>query len=113
MVKFEKMILWQFPYAIPNKDFTLKTGIDGNVELDYWNEEKLGQKPNIIQIHTAYMQMAKKKKELLPKFDDSDPAPWLNQKAETSRRSAEEKRPFFHIPLVDVDLKTGIVTQKQ
>lgn len=111
MSNFEKMILWQYPYAIAGKDFTLKTDNDGNPELDYWNTEKLGSLPNVMKLHATYMQFAKKKKELLPKFDDTDPAPWLNEKKETVNR-AFEKQIFSHIPIVNVDFTNGIVTQK-
>lgn len=109
MVTFDKMIQWQYPYAVAGSDYTLKTDETGNPALDYWNEEKLGAMPNIMKLHTEYMLMAKKKKDLLPKFDDTDPAPWLNAKKETVRRA---EQPSFRIPIVNVDLKTGIVTQK-
>lgn len=103
------MIKWQYPYAIAGSDYTLKRDEDGKPTLNYWNEERLGPMPNMMKLHTEYMKMVKRKKELLPKFDDSDPAPWLNEKKETSRRV---EQPSFHIPIVDIDLKTGLVTQK-
>lgn len=89
MTAFERMIHCTYPNAIPGKDFTLMTGEDGNPVIDYWNKEKLGVEPSICAIHASYMRWAKKKKELLPTFDDSDPAPWLNKNFE----DVAEKQP--------------------
>lgn len=101
MTPFERMIHCTYPNAIPGKDFTVMTGADGNPEIDYWNAEKLGIEPSISAIHASYMRWAKKKKELLPTFDDTDPAPWLNKhtarmpekQPETAESSAIQANP--------------------
>ena len=94
MNTFQHMITAQYPYAVPGEDFTVKTGEDGHPAIGYWNAEKLGPEPSLTTLHANYMRWAMRKKEMLPKFDDSDPAPWLNkrieERTEVSRTIAQE-----------------------
>lgn len=105
---FVKMITSIYPDAIYNKDFTLKPDEEGHTVIDQWNKLKLGEKPNIKILHSHYMNMVKEKKEMLPAFDDSDPAPWLNipEKKENIRIAKEKE---IHIPIVNFDPVTGFL----
>lgn len=107
MANFESMIKMFYPDAISGVDYTLdKDDENGSVYISEWNEKKLGPKPNEITLHSGYMKEIAKKKELIPTTDIEDPAPWLNSPEEKAnmRRIAE---PSFHIPIVNVDPKTG------
>jgi hypothetical protein len=121
MTSFERMIHCTYPNAIPGKDFTLMTGKDGNPEIDYWNTEKLGVEPSISAVHASYMRWAKKKKELLPTFDDTDPAPWLNkqhnvnhpeERAETYQHAPKTEKATIPIPGTVQVYPNGIITRR-
>ena len=78
--KIAKMVTALFPDAIPGEDFLIELLADKTAVITKWNELKLGKNPGLQKIHDLYMVYAKKKKELLPNFDDSDPLPYLSKK---------------------------------
>lgn len=107
MANFEKMIKMFYPDAVANVDYSLNTDEEtGAVEIENWNEAKLGPMPNVITLHSQYMKEIRKKKELIPTLDATDPAPWLNSPAEEKTRRVAER---FHIPIVNVDPRTGLL----
>lgn len=118
MNALKKMIVCQYPYAVPDEDFTIKTGENGHPEIGYWNTEKLGTEPSLTAMHANYMRWAKRKKEMLPKFDDSDPAPWLNaveDRTEISRtiaQEANEEQNLVHLDTYCV-FPNGIIAKKK
>lgn len=77
--KVEKMVTALFPDAIPGKDFSVKIS-DGKAVITSWNSIKLGFNPGIEKIHEMYMKYVQKRKSIIPKFDDSDPLPYLSEK---------------------------------
>ena len=77
--KVEKMVTALFPDAIPGKDFTVQI-VDGKAVITSWNSIKLGFNPGIEKIHEMYMRYVQKRKSIIPKFDDSDPLPYLSEK---------------------------------
>lgn len=92
--KIAKMVTALFPDAIPGEDFEIAVLSDKNAEITSWNELKLGKNPGIRKIHDLYMANVKKKKELLPTFDDSDPLPYLSEQHifrafETNKKTIE------------------------
>ena len=117
MATFADMVKDSYPDAREGVDFDVKTGKDGNLEIGYWNEEKLGPEPDIIRLHSAFMVNRKKRKKLIPTLDDEDPAPWLNAKKEKNgpseaavRREIEIRHDIrSDIPLVHIDPETGIL----
>lgn len=107
MANFENMVKMFYPDAIKDVDYSLNTDEEtGAVEIENWNAEKLGPMPNVITLHTQYMKEIRKKKELIPTLDATDPAPWLNSPAEEKTRRMTER---FHIPIVNVDPRTGLL----
>ena len=78
--KLAKMVTALFPDAIPDEDFAIEIIADQTAVITKWNELKLGRNPGLKKIHDLYMNYAKKKKGILPNFDDSDPLPYLSEK---------------------------------
>lgn len=66
MATFSDMINYSYPDAVKGVDFTLKSDTEGNPEIDYWNEEKLGPEPDILKIHASYMKSVKRRKQMIP-----------------------------------------------
>lgn len=89
----EKMILELFPDAIPDKDFSIQLLPDNTVAISNWNAFKLGTMPELTKMHTIYMRRVKRRKELMPDSDDTDPLPYLSAKPEEekSRRASESQ----------------------
>ena len=120
MVNFNKMISRFYPDAIPDKDFKTVTDDDGRISISEWNTKKLGAEPDIPKLHEKYMELAKEIKVYAPKFDDSDPAPWLTKKKEEPEkiRQSSTNSTVYNIhntrlPLVNFDPQTGIVSYKE
>lgn len=120
MSAFSKMIKFIYPDAVPGVDFTERSTEDGKVELAYWNERKLGSKPELMQLHAAYMRDVMRRKEYLPKTDTTDPAPWLNDSppADTSAKTeapAEKvlRASLAGLPVVNIDPVSGNIRQKE
>lgn len=78
--KIAKMVTSLFPDAIPGEDFSIESLADNSSVITKWNELKLGKNPGLQKLHDLYMAYVKKKKALLPSFDDSDPLPYLSEK---------------------------------
>lgn len=76
--KLAKMVTALFSDAIPGEDFAIEM-IGEKAVITKWNELKLGRNPGLQKIHDLYMNYAKKKKGILPNFDDSDPLPYLKE----------------------------------
>lgn len=118
MVNFSTMIKRFYPDAIPDIDFRTETAEDGTVSITDWNAKKLGPEPNLSLLHANYMKLAREIKERSPKFDDSDPAPWLNAKEKKEpeqvryQQTIHQHHNRFHIPVVNFDPETGIVTER-
>lgn len=116
MVNFNKMISRFYPDAIPDKDFKTVTDGDGRISISEWNTKKLGAEPDIPKLHEKYMELVKEIKVYAPKFDDSDPAPWLSEKKkeepENIRHSSISNTYIqnTHLPIVNFDPETGFVT---
>lgn len=110
MSRFSAMIKHFYPDATEGTDFTVETADNGEKHFANWNADKLGSVPDLKLLHTRYLEFLKKQKELLPKTDDTDPAPWLNPPPEKVRIS---QPPAFRIPTVNVDFRKGIVTQER
>ena len=116
MVNFNTMIKRFYPDAKPEEDFTTETAEDGSVKLKTWNTKKLGTEPDVAKLHEKYMKIAKEIKVYSPKFDDADPAPWLNPKKpeepENIRHSSISNTYIqnTHLPIVNFDPETGLVT---
>ena len=108
-MSFAAMIKCFYPDAKEGVDFALERSNSGKIDITLWNEEKLGKLPDIKLLHSRYMEFIKRQKELLPKTDDSDPAPWLNEAQETARISLDNA---FKIPVVDIDFQSGFVIQR-
>lgn len=116
---FTQMILNAFPDATPGEDFTIKSDSEGHPELDYWNTEKLGNEPNITALHSDYMKQLKRRKEIIPATDDSDPAPWLNADYKTPKDKENLQAQIRYlqtvnnnateVPRVQIDPDTGMV----
>lgn len=119
MATFADMIRASYPDAVEGRDFELKTGYDGNTEIGYWNEAKLGPEPDIIRLHASYMRMIAKRKERIPTLDASDPAPWLNASGKKEEPPAQQKpeekvinvHRAVNIPLVHVDPYSGFIME--
>ena len=116
MVNFTTMIKRFYPDAVPGRDYQTATGEDGRISISDWNTKKLGTMPDITKLHKKYMELAKEIKVYSPKFDDSDPAPWLTEKKEEEPeniRHSSISNTYIHntrLPLVNFDPETGIVT---
>lgn len=108
-MSFTAMIKYFYPDATDGVDFAVERLNSGEVDITMWNEEKLGKLPDIKLLHSRYMEFIKRQKELLPKTDDTDPAPWLNEFQETAR---VVRNNAFKIPVVDIDFKSGFVVQR-
>lgn len=93
--KTAKMVTSIFPDAIPGEDFLIELMPDKTAAITKWNELKLGKNPGLQKIHDLYVVYAKKKKELLPNFDDSDPLPYLSEKK--AFRSFELKQELIEV----------------
>lgn len=119
MVNFNKMISRFYPDAIPDKDFKTVTDGYGRISISEWNTKKLGAEPDIPKLHEKYMELVKEIKVYAPKFDDSDPAPWLSEKKkeepENIRHSSISNTYIqnTHLPIVNFDPETGIVSYKE
>lgn len=89
----EKMIVELFPDAIPDKDFSIQLLPDNTVTITGWNAFKLGVMPELEKLHDIYMRRIKKRKELMPDSDDTDPLPYLSEKPkeEKVRRVVEDQ----------------------
>jgi hypothetical protein len=74
-----KMVTALFPDAIPDIDFYVEV-MNESAIITKWNELKLGKNPGMQKIHDLYMGYARKKKEILPQFDATDPLPFLSEK---------------------------------
>lgn len=120
MVNFETMIKRFYPDAVPGRDYQTVTADDGRISISEWNTKKLGAMPDIPKLHKKYMELAREIKEYSPKFDDSDPAPWLSEKKkdepEKIRHSSNHSTVYnihnTRLPLVNFDPETGVVTYK-
>ena len=110
MSSFPAMIKYFYPDAVEGEDFTLERTDSGEINITRWNDDKLGQLPDLKTLHSRYMEYIKRLKEYSPKADDSDPAPWLNDSPETARVVHENT---LRIPIVDVDFKRGFVIQQE
>lgn len=108
-MSFAAMIKYFYPDAAEGSDFALERSNSGKIDITLWNEEKLGKLPDIKLLHSRYIEFLKRQKELSPKTDDTDPAPWLNEVPEVARISHDNA---FKIPIVDVDLRNGFVIQR-
>ena len=93
--KIAKMVTVLFPDAIPGEDFSIEVLADKTAVITKWNELKLGKNPGLQKIHDLFIVYAKKKKELLPNFDDSDPLPYLSEKK--AFRSFEMKQEAIEV----------------
>lgn len=87
--KVEKMVKALFPDAVPGKDFSVKI-INGRAAITAWDSVKLGMPPGIEKIHEMYMKYARRRKEILPGFDDTDPLPYLSE--HKAYRAVEQPR---------------------
>lgn len=108
-MSFAAMIKYFYPDATDGVDFALERSNSGKIDITLWNEEKLGKLPDIKHLHSRYMEFIKRQKELSPKTDDTDPAPWLNEVQETVRISHNNE---LKIPIVDIDFQRGFVIQR-
>jgi hypothetical protein len=108
-MSFAAMVKYFYPDAMEGVDFALERSNSGKIDITLWNEEKLGKLPDIKLLHSRYMEFIKRQKELLPKTDDADPAPWLNEVQETARISQNNA---LKIPVVDIDFQRGFVIQR-
>lgn len=118
MTKLQQMIKRFYPDAVPDRDFKTFTNDDGTISISDWNTRKLGPEPDIRKLHRKYMELAREIKIYAPKFDDSDPAPWLTEKKnvepEKIRQSSTNSTVYninnMRLPLVNFDPETGIVS---
>jgi hypothetical protein len=101
--KLAKMVTALFPDAIPGEDFAIEM-IGEKAVITKWDELKLGRNPGVQKIHHLYMNYVKKKKGILPNFDDTDPLPYLS-----------EKRAFrsFEINTQPIEVFNGCTFQKR
>lgn len=79
--KVEQMITTLLPDAIPGTDFVVAITEDETAQILHWNSGKLGAFPGLEKMREVYLKYAKKRKEKLPSFDDSDPLPYMAEKA--------------------------------
>ena len=109
-MSFAKMIRYFYPDAAEGIDFTLERTASGEINVASWNENKLGKLPELRILHSRYMEFLRRQKELSPKTDATDPAPWFNKVPDSARVSRDNA---LKIPLVDVDFKSGFVVQHE
>lgn len=105
--RVEQMICTLLPDAVPDEDFTVAITADNHAEILHWNERKLGQFPGLAKMREVFLSYAKKRKEKMPNFDDSDPLPYLAQ--EKGRRMIQLDK----LPLVDVTTIGGATFIKE
>lgn len=105
------MVNFLYPDAIPGVDFRTAVRDDGRIEIDYWNETKLGNQPELIQLHAAYMRSVNRRKLYIPSTDTTDPAPWLNERKEnqaptptvTDQTEKVLKATISGLPVIEID----------
>ena len=121
MKNFYKMVNFLYPDAIPGVDFRTAVRDDGRIEIDHWNEQKLGHQPELIQLHAAYMRSVNRRKLYIPSTDTTDPAPWLNEQKENHAPVPSSTEPtekvlratISGLPVVEFDPVSGNIQQKE
>ena len=101
--KIARMITFLLPDAIPGVDFDVVITADGHAEITSWNENKLGAFPGLAKLREIYLPYAKKRREKMPSFDDSDPLPYMAESPETARRMIQLDK----LPVIDVTTMGG------
>lgn len=101
--KINKMIIALLPDAVPGVDFQVVVTADDRAEVTMWNENKLGRFPGLERLREIFLCYARKRKEKMPTFDDSDPLPYLEHKDVKARQMIQLDK----LPVVDVTTLGG------
>ncbi|MBO5681722.1 MAG: hypothetical protein J6T08_08425 [Lentisphaeria bacterium] len=103
IARVAEMIATLLPDAIPGDDFEIVLTADNHAEVLRWNERKLGVFPGLAKMREVFLSYAKKRKEKMPSFDDSDPLPYMAEPPEQARRMIR----LDSLPVVDVTTLGG------
>lgn len=101
--KVIQMITSLLPDAVPGVDFEIVITAEGRAEITAWNENKLGVFPGLAKLREIYLPYAKKRREKMPSFDDSDPLPYMAEPKESARRMVQLDK----LPVIDVTTMGG------
>jgi hypothetical protein len=101
--RVEQMICTLLPDAVPDEDFKVVITPENHAEIVYWNDHKLGAFPGLAKLREIFLEYAKKRKEKMPSFDDSDPLPYMAETKEAARRMIHIDK----LPVVDVTTMGG------
>jgi hypothetical protein len=101
--RVEQMICTLLPDAVPDEDFKVVITPENHAKVVYWNDYKLGGFPGLAKLREIFLEYAKKRKEKMPSFDDSDPLPYMAESKETARHMVQ----LDSLPLVEVTTMGG------